>query len=239
MLNYFVNGLKVFINKRTPLFMAFYLLVFFGINYISNTLIDEEIILGISLKEYPSFLINYYGLDLLWVLLGIFAISIISNYLMYLISHTINKSKRNIYADIYNCIIYTLLIALFFSFLGLMLYFLILYMGWISLFLFIILIIITIVVVLITNFGILFLPVSKNIKDSLNKSWWFIRKKFWLMIVLFIIIGILSYGFVNLFNLLGLYFKSNSAKIVLFIIINTISTMYTIAVFSSFIKKRK
>lgn len=239
MLNNFIIGFKAFINKKTPIVIALLLFTFFGFNYISNTLL-EDLVIGINLKEYPLFLINYYQFDLLWFALATIGLFFLSNIATYLISNIITKSKKDIISDIPNCLVYTILIFLIFSFLGLIGYLSLLVMGYFSIIMLIIIAIIAIVVSLVTTFGILFLPVSKDIKESLSRSWVFIKKKFWLIVLMVLILGILNLAISYLFEIIyGQIKDSETTVIILFSIINVILSTYTIAVFSSFIKKKK
>jgi hypothetical protein len=100
--------------------------------------------------------------------------------------------------------------------------------------------IIALVVSFITFFGILFLPVSNTIKDSLRNSWGFIKKRFWAIVLMIIILGVINILISYAFEMIYTRIKdSEIISLILFIFTNTIITMYTTSVFSSFIKKKK
>jgi hypothetical protein len=239
MLNNLLNGFKVFVNKKTPLIVLLFAFSFFGLNYLSNVLF-EELAIGISLKEYPSFLVNYYRFDLFWFILAMIGLFFLSNLGMYLIANSITKSNKKIKTDVFNCLTYTILTAIFFLFIGLIGYFSVLPSGYFSIIMLIILGIIALVVSFITFFGILFLPVSNTIKDSLRNSWGFIKKRFWAIILMIIILGIINVAISYAFEIIYTRIKdSEIISLILFIFTNTIITMYTTSVFSSFIKKKK
>lgn len=234
-----VNGLRVFINKKTPLVLALLLSTFFGFNYVSNTL-SEDLILGVSLKEYPSFLINYYGFELLWFLVLVFGFFFLTNYATYLISHIINKSNKKILADIPNCITYTFFVSLIFLALGIIGYLSMLYLGAFAIVLLVIIGILALVISLETTFGLIFLAVSKNIKESLSRAWVFLKQKFWILLLLIIILGIINFMISYFFELiLYKYQDSETIALILYASINVIISAYMTGVFSSFIKKRK
>lgn len=237
MLNNFVKGLKVFLNKKIIFISLLFIITIFCFNYISNT-IAESLVVGVNLQQYPSFLINYYGLDLLWLLLGVIALMFIGNYATYLISHLINNSKKDIFKDIKSCFIYTLIICLFFSCLTILIYFSIININLFTIVLLIVITILAIILSLITNFAILFLPVTKTIKESFKNSWGFIKKKFWLIIVMLILLGLINVTVSYFFDMFIKKISNENIKVILFILVNLILTIYTTAVLSSFIKKK-
>lgn len=228
------NALNVFKNKKIIIVLMLILISFFGFNFITNTIVDE-FVLGVSFKEFPSFAINYYGFSLIWMLLLCFLFLFTFNYSNYLISHTINESKKKIISDISNCFMFTLLFSLVLLTFGIFYYLSIVYLGAFSIFGILLLQIISFVVMLVLMFGILFLAVSSNINESLKRSWIFIQKKFWKIILLVVVIGLIYWGWTYLFDLL--IAKYMNLEIIIYPITSTILITYIISVFSSLIKK--
>lgn len=231
------NGLKALKNKKTPLVIILFLVVFLISNFLSNILM-EDLVLGISLKEYPSFLINYYGFDLIWFLLLFFFVFFISNYVIFLVSHIVNNSKKRITEEIPNCFRFTILISLIYFILFSIYYFSFLYLGVFSIIIVLIVGIVSLVISIYTMFGLMFLAVSKNIKESLRNAWFLLKKKFWSFIFLIIVVAIIN--FILSASFLSLLDKHPDMIFltVIFYVLTILFSIYSLGVFSSFIKKR-
>lgn len=235
----FVDGFKAFADKKTPFVLLILIAIFFASNYVTNTII-EELPVGVSLNEYPSFLINYFGIDLFWLALLMFAIFFFTNYAIYLISSIITKTNKNALSDIPTCLLYSFFVWLLLFAMCFLLYLSAVYLGVIGIILNIVLAIVIFVISLITALGIVFLPVSKNIKDALSKAWVFLKKNFWGFVLLALILLVISYLAEYLFTFLFLSqaYDETLANI-LYSIGNALVTIYLIAVLSAFIKKKK
>ena len=242
MLDCLIKGFKIFASKKTLLIIVLFLISMFGINYLSNYILDT-LVYPASILELPNFLFNYYGYILLFIVLGYFVAFLINNYVTYLISHTILKSKKNYKKEMSKVFVYSLFLSMI-----LLLFFFFIYLditvfkfGFISIILLFIIAISALIVSLVAELAIIFLPVSKTLNESFERAWLFLKKKFWALVLLTIILGIIniliSYSFTYLITLAF----TNSAYLELIIqsVLNTILTMYTIAVFAYYIKKKK
>lgn len=237
-----LKGFKIFASKKTVIIIILFLISMFGINYISNYIIDT-IIYPSSLSELPTFLFNYYGYVLLFIVLGYFFAFLISNYVTYLISHTILKSKKDPKKAISSVFVYSLFLSailLLFSFF-IYLDFIIFKFVFISIILLFIIAISALVVSIVATLAIIFLPVSDTIKESFDRSWLFLKKKFWALLFLTLILGIINIIISYLFTyLLTLIFSNNYyLELIIQTVANTILSMYSVAVIAYFIKKKK
>ncbi|MFA5746289.1 MAG: hypothetical protein WC932_05555 [archaeon] len=239
MLGSLLKGFKIFANKKTILIIVLFLASMLGLNYLINY-IANTIYLETSFSQIPIFLTNYYGYELLLFILGFFFLFALSNYVSYLIAHTVLHSKKNIYEDISKVLIYSLFTSVIFLFIYLLAYLILLNPGIISIILLIILAIMSFVISLVIGLAVLFLPVSKTTKESLERSWLFLKKKFWLLFALLILLGIINFIFSFIFEYLNILLLSGSiyGELILQSVANTILTMYTVAVFAYFMKKK-
>lgn len=236
------KGLKIFTSKKTLLIIILFLISMFGINYISNYVIDT-ITLTPSITEMPTYLFNYYSYILLFLILGYFVTFLINNYVSYLISHTMLKSKKDTKKAISVVFIYTLFMSIVFLFFFFFIYlmFVIFKFGFITILLLLILAIVAFVISLVSGLAIIFLPVSNTLKESFERAWLFLKKKFWALMLLTLILGtiniIISYSFTYLITLA--FSESYYLDLILQSVLNTVLTMYTVAVFACYIKKKK
>ncbi len=233
------KGFKIFANKKTIAIIVLFLISFFGMNYLVNYIIDT-FYFSASLQVLPIYIINYYSYTLIWLVLGFFFVFFLGNYVSYLIAHAILKSKRNVYKDISKVFVYSFFVSLIFVLFYFLLYLITIKPGIISIILLIILAIVSMVISLITSLTILFLAVSKTIREAFDRAWLFLKKKFWLLIVLMILLGIItiiiSFG-LEYASVLWLS-QSPYVELILQSVSNTIITMYCIAVIACFIKKK-
>lgn len=242
MLDCLIKGFKIFVSKKTLLIIVLFLISMFGINYIGNYIIDT-ITYSPSISEFPTFLFNYYSYILFFIALGYFVGFLISNYVTYLIAHTVLKSKKSHKKAITNVFVYTLFLSIILLFFIFFIYlnFLILKFGVLFIIFLIIIAIVALVVSLVSGLAIIFLPVSKTLNEGFERAWLFLKKKFWGLVLLTLILGvinlIISYSLTYL-----IYFafsKSYYLELIIQSVLNTILTMYTVAVFAYYIKKKK
>jgi len=239
MLECLLKGFKVFANKKTIAIVILFLISFLGLNYLVNYIIDT-FTFSETIVSLPMYIIGYYGISLLWLILGLFAVFFVSNYVSYLIAHLVFKSKRKPLDDLTKVLGYTFFMSIIFSFMYFIMYLLLLSPGIISIILMIIFAIITIVITLIAGLAILLLPVSKTLKESFDRAWLFLKKKFWLLVALMILLGIITLIISFILEYASILWLSNSAyaELILQSVAGTIITMYSIAVIACFIKKK-
>ncbi|HRT02516.1 MAG TPA: hypothetical protein P5513_01060 [Candidatus Diapherotrites archaeon] len=148
---------------------------------------------------YIPYLFSEYG----WKFVGILGILFLIGFLVNWLAFTIalgqgnNKSQKNtntVFRSIPKIMVYTFLtfiITSVFGFLGLLL------LSWASIVSFILLIILMIfwiAVLLVIIFGIICMGLNNTtIKEGLNDAWTFIKNKFWLSVLFFIIFIIILY----------------------------------------------
>ena len=242
MLESLIKGFKIFVSKKTLLIIVLFLISMFGVNYIGNYIVDT-ITFSPSISEYPTFLFNYYGYTLLFIVLGYFVAFFISNYVTYLIAHTMLKSKKNYKKAIANVFVYTLFLSVVFLFFIFFIYLiaLIFKFGFVFIILLLIIAISAFVVSLVSGLAIIFLPVSKTLNESFERAWLFLKKKFWGLVLLVLLLAVInfviSYALTYLIYLA--FSKSYYLELILESVLSIILTMYSFAVIASYIKKKR
>lgn len=237
-----VKGFKIFFSKKTILIIVLFLISMFGMNYIGNFIIDT-ITISPSFSEFPAFLINYYSYILLFIIIGYFVGFLINNYVTYLVAHTMLKSKKNYKKAIGNVFVYTLFLSIVFLIFIALIYVIILIfkVGFLFIIFLLIIAILAFVVSLVSGLAIIFLPVSNTLNESFKRAWLFLKKRFWSFVLLMLILGIVN--FIISYALTYLVFlafsKSFYLELILQSVLNTVLTMYSVAVLAYFIKKKK
>lgn len=237
-----IKGFKIFLSKKTILIIVLFLISLFGMNYIGNYVIDT-VTYSPSFSEFPAFLINYYGYILLLLVVGYFVGFFISNYVTYLIAHTMLKSKKNYKKAIGSVFVYTLFLSLvIFIFITLIyLNVLIFNFGLLFIVFLSIIAISAFVVYLVSGLAIIFLPVSNTLNDSFKRAWLFLKKRFWSLVLLILILGVINIIIFYALTYL-IYFafsRSYYLELILQSVLNTVLTMYSVAVVAYYIKKKK
>lgn len=234
-----LKGFKIFANKKTLIIIVLILLSFFATNYISNYFIDS-FEYGTSWSQLPTYIVNYYGYIIIFLILGIFATYFVSNYIYYLIAHTILKSKKKPIKDFTKVFNYTIFMSFVYFFILFLLYLCFLKINFFTIVFLIIVAIVSIVISLVSGLAIMFLPVSKTLKESFNRAWLFLKKKFWLLLVLIILLGIIISIISFAFEYTAILWLSNYlyAELVLQSITTVVLTMYSSAVIVYFLKKK-
>jgi hypothetical protein len=240
------NGFNIFKKKIELLYTfivyaIFTAYTFFVLNYTST--ISEKIdMTGISLINYPEYIIHTLGWNFLGLLLAMFGTLLLLSYLTTVISNTENKRKLSFIKGF--CKSFKFSILAFIIIIVFMLIFMVLssYINVITVILMILLAILIIYLILIFTIANINLGLfNMNVKEAIKKSRLFLRKKFWHTIGFLILIFVIYFIFYLLIdNIYFLIFTYNTiAAIIVNEIFMLVITLYILNALTLFVKSQR
>lgn len=227
---------KIFI-----VYILFGVYSFFILDYINRALINIDLT-GISLVNYTQFIINSLGINLLWIILSIFGMILLTVFLTFTVANTENKKEIEFFEGFKRSLRFSFL----FSLIGIVMLLLFSVIGtYINVFTFILLILLTIVFVIIMfmfYIGNIYLGLfDLTVKEALEKSRGFIRKRFWTTLAFLLLLAGVSYLIYYVLDFLyfNIFFYNTVAAIITIELASFLSTLYIINAFTLFIKDQK
>ncbi len=245
MINSIFKGFNFFTKKGFFKIFVAYLLFgvysYFILDYL-NRVVESVDLTGVSFVNYTQFIINTLGLNLVWIILSVFGMVLLTVFLTFTVANTENKKEIEFFEGFKRSLRFSFLFLL----VGVVMLLLFSVIGtYINVVTFILLILLTIVFVIIMfmfYIGNIYLGLfDLTVKEALEKSRGFIRKKFWTTLGFLILLAVVNFLIYYVLDFLyfNIFFYNTIAAIITIEIAYFLSSLYIINAFTLLIKDQK